>query len=245
MPEKSVEPEMISREAAALRALFNAKQRELGLSQQAFGETYDIGTQGAVWQYLHGRSTLNLAAALKFARGLNVRVSDFSPRLAAELDAAGFQNDEASIARESGATYAAVRTSVPVVGTAQAGDEGYWLEFERPPGHGEGRIRYATTDANAYAVRVKGDSMRPRIKPGEFLVIEPHRDCIPGDEVLVRTKNGRSMVKLLGSQRAGLVELRSINDDHKPITLDVTEIEVMHNVAAVARTSAFIPDDEI
>lgn len=71
---------------------------------------------------------------------------------------------------------------VPVVGTVQAGDEGYWDELQYPVGHGDGFIRYPSRDRNAYALRVKGDSMRPRIKPGEFIIALPP----PNDRHLLR-----------------------------------------------------------
>lgn len=131
---------------------------------------------------------------------------------------------------------------VPVVGTAQLGDDGYWLETEHPTGHGEGFVQYPTKDQNAYALRVKGDSMRPRIKPGEFVVIEPNHAVVPGDEVMVKTKDGRSMVKLLGSRRNGLVELLSINEDHRPITLDEAQVDKMHYVGGIIKASLYYKD---
>ncbi len=129
--------------------------------------------------------------------------------------------------------------SVPVVGTAQLGDSGYWDELQHPPGQGDGAVSYPTRDRNAYALRVKGDSMRPRIRPGEFVIIEPNAIPEPGDEVLVRTRDGRSMVKLLASRRSGLVELRSVNEDHAPITLDEAEIELMHYVGGIAKSGLY------
>jgi phage repressor protein C with HTH and peptisase S24 domain len=185
-----------------------------------------------VWQYLNGRSPLNLRVALKFARGLQVPVREFSPRLADELAAAGADPDSAPALM----THMRI-AGVPVVGTVQAGDDGFWAELDYPVGHGEGHIRYPTNDKDAYAVRVKGDSMRPRIKPGEFVVVEPRHPCKPGDEVVVKTRNGRSMVKVLASSRNGMVELLSINDDHKPITLDIADIELMHHVAGIAKSA--------
>ena len=56
-------------------------------TQAVFGETYDLGIQANVGHYLNGRSALNLKAANAFARELKCKVSDFSPRLQAELDA--------------------------------------------------------------------------------------------------------------------------------------------------------------
>ena len=45
---------------------------------------------------------------------------------------------------------------VPVVGSAQLGDNGHWTEMEYPVGHGDGFIEYPTRDRNAYAIRCKG-----------------------------------------------------------------------------------------
>lgn len=129
--------------------------------------------------------------------------------------------------------------SVPVVGTAQLGDDGYWHELDYPVGHGEGFITYPTRDKNAYALRVKGDSMRPRIKPGEFVVILPNHSIPPGEEVMVKTKDGRCMIKRLGARRGGLVELLSVNEDHRPITLDEGQIEKLHYVAAIVKDDLY------
>lgn len=136
--------------------------------------------------------------------------------------------------------YISTRSSqVPVVGTAQLGDSGYWDELQHPPGQGDGFIEYPTRDRNAYALRVKGDSMRPRIRPGEFVIVEPNSVPEPGDEVLVRTRDGRSMVKLFSSRRNGLVELRSVNEDHPPITLEERDIELMHYVGGIAKDGLY------
>ena len=131
---------------------------------------------------------------------------------------------------------------VPVVGTVQAGDDGYWEELQYPVGHGDGFVRYPSRDKNAYALRVKGDSMRPRIKPGEFILVEPNAALIPGEEVLVTTTDGRSMVKLLGPRRDGMIELQSINEDHRPITLDEAQVRCMHYVAAIVKPSRYYRD---
>ena len=140
-------------------------------------------------------------------------------------------DDEPPVERGAGA--------VPVVGTAQLGDAGYWHELQYPVGHGDGFVRYPSRDPNVYALRVKGDSMRPRIKPGEFIVVEPAAATPAGEEVLVTTEDGRSMVKILGPRRDGMVELQSINEDHRPITLDETQIKTMHFVAAIVKASRY------
>lgn len=139
------------------------------------------------------------------------------------------------------ATYFATSRSarVPVVGTAQLGDDGYWLEMGFPTGAGDGWVSYPSRDPNAYAVRCKGDSMRPRIKPGEFVVVEPNRKYAPGDEVLVKDRWGRVMVKVFDFQRGGAIQVSSVNEDHRPITLELAAIDCVHYVAAIIKPSMY------
>lgn len=59
------------------------ERRPAGMSQDAFGARYGIGTQGMVSQYILGRRPLNIEAAVKFAEGLDCTVADISPDLAA------------------------------------------------------------------------------------------------------------------------------------------------------------------
>jgi phage repressor protein C with HTH and peptisase S24 domain len=127
----------------------------------------------------------------------------------------------------------------PVVGTAQLGSDGYWLELDYPVGHGDGFVRYPSRDPNAYALRCKGDSMRPRIKPGEFIVVEPNHAYAPGEEVVIKDRAGRVMVKVFNFNRGGVVEFSSINEDHKPITLETNEIEYIHYVAGIFKPSLY------
>jgi len=67
-----------------LKALYDERAPE-GMSQQEFGETYKIGSQGMVWQYLNGWTPLNYDAAAKFAKGLNCTIAEISPMMARSL----------------------------------------------------------------------------------------------------------------------------------------------------------------
>jgi phage repressor protein C with HTH and peptisase S24 domain len=133
------------------------------------------------------------------------------------------------------------RKAVPVVGMAQLGDNGYWADVEYPVGHGEGFIDFPSRDPNAYALKCVGDSMRPRIKDGEFVIVEPDHPIEPGDEVLMKSKDGRVMVKEFAYGRAGRVHLLSVNAAHGTIAFKTDEIEKMHYVAAIARPSMWRP----
>lgn len=71
-------------EAALLRAIWDTKKHG---SQAEFGETYGIGNQSAVGQFLRGDAALSLKAARGFALGLGCEIGDFSKRLEAEAKA--------------------------------------------------------------------------------------------------------------------------------------------------------------
>ena len=70
-----------------LKALYNQKRAELGLTQEKIASELGEGvTQGAVSHFMNGRTALSLRAASVFAKALKVPVSEFSPRLARELE---------------------------------------------------------------------------------------------------------------------------------------------------------------
>ncbi len=74
-----VTPETLA-EAQRLKALWEARKERV--SQTVFGETYQIGSQSAVTQFLNGHTPLSLKAARGFAKGLGCKIADFSTRLA-------------------------------------------------------------------------------------------------------------------------------------------------------------------
>jgi DNA-binding transcriptional regulator YiaG len=129
----------------------------------------------------------------------------------------------------------------PVVGFAQLGDNGHFVDIEYPVGYGDGFVASPTEDKDAYALRCVGDSMRPRIKDREFVVVEPNHVIEPGDEVLVKSKDGRVMVKEFLYERAGRVHLISVNETHAPIAIEKGNIEKMHYVGWIAKPSAWRP----
>ncbi len=126
-------------------------------------------------------------------------------------------------------------SAIPVVGSAQLGDNGHWSELEYPVGFGDGHITYPTRDKNAYALRCHGDSMKPRIRDGEFVIVEPNSEPIPGDEILLKTHDGRVMVKTLLYQRDDKVHVMSVNEAHPPQAFNLAEIDKIHLVAAIAK----------
>lgn len=130
---------------------------------------------------------------------------------------------------------------VPVVGTARMGDQGYYEELSPIPGAGDGHIEIHTRDPNAYALRLRGDSMMPAIRDGWYVVIEPNAAPALGEYVLVKMRDGRKMIKELLYQRSDSVAVISVNGGER-ITVMLEDLEGLHAVGAVVPPSKWRPD---
>jgi len=132
------------------------------------------------------------------------------------------------------AVYDVTKGLIPVIGHAQLGDGGFWEANE----FGDGYIKWHSDDPNAYAVQGIGESMSPRIKHNEFVIVEPNRTIFNGDEVFLITTDGRRMVKIYLYTRDGRVYLESTNNDFDKIILDVQYVVSMHYVAGITKSKA-------
>lgn len=128
---------------------------------------------------------------------------------------------------------------VPVVGEVQAGDDGYLEEMQYPVGYGDGTVEYWCRDPHAYALRVKGESMHPRYRHGEYIVVTPSIEAQTGNDVVVQFNDGRKMLKQLNWIRAGEVQLLSINNHFAPMTFSLEIITCIQRVAGSVGSDAF------
>lgn len=130
---------------------------------------------------------------------------------------------------------------VPVIGEAILGVDGSvdMIEFRA------GWLRIYSGDKDAYGLKVKGDSMWPRIQSGEYVVIEPNTCVHAGDEVFVRTTDGHNMIKIMNKTRDGDYQFSSVNSDHRPITLSSGHIEKMHFVSAIVKHTRYVDNEDV
>ncbi|MDP8256461.1 MAG: S24 family peptidase [Candidatus Alcyoniella australis] len=125
---------------------------------------------------------------------------------------------------------------IPVIAWAQAGQSGFW-EDPYPVGQGiEFLSRPAEIkDPNAYALVVDGESMVPRLNPGDRIICTPEvqLDDIPSRSlVVVKLKDGEVMVKELRRVDDGLL-LHSTNPEYNPVFVNNSQIEWIHRVVSV------------
>lgn len=129
---------------------------------------------------------------------------------------------------------------VPVIGEVKGGLDGYFDELMYPVGHGEGYVEYWCRDESAYALRVRGDSMHPRYRAGEFVVVTPSIEAQPGSDVVIQLVDGRKLLKQLNWIRDDEIQLLSINNGYEPLTLSKSEVLSMQPVGGGVPRHAFI-----
>lgn len=123
---------------------------------------------------------------------------------------------------------------IEIVGTAQLGNDGYWLGLD----NAEGWVESWSRDEDAYALRLKGDSMAPAIRSGWIAVCEPNHRLVPGEYVMVTTNDGQSMVKELLFENEEGVNLASVNSAYgERRVIAWADIEKIHYVGNILAPS--------
>jgi phage repressor protein C with HTH and peptisase S24 domain len=116
--------------------------------------------------------------------------------------------------------------SVPLLGFAQAGADGYFDENGFPSGRGWDEVALpSASDEHAYALEISGDQMKPAFRDGDIIVVSPRTPIRRGDRVVVRTRSGEMMVKELKRRTAKTLELQSLNPGHVERTLAAADVE--------------------
>ncbi|MEL7129752.1 MAG: helix-turn-helix transcriptional regulator [Pseudomonadota bacterium] len=123
---------------------------------------------------------------------------------------AGLDDLAALIEGKRGAT-------APLIGLAQAGDNGYFDDAGFPEGSGWDEIRFpGLGEEDVYALEISGDSMEPAYRAGDRIIVSPDAPVRRGDRVVVKTVDGEVLAKLLGQQTETRIELISLNPDYPP-----------------------------
>lgn len=223
------------------------------MSQQELAFACGWESQSRIGNYERGLRQPNLQDLKKLSDALKVPFADLVAGAATQINQELISKDASLYTRERPARYEvtdnrdiagtagwAKEGRVPVVGNAQLGNEGYFEALDFPPGHGDGYLNIHSDDPDAYGLKVTGDSMIPRIKNGEFVLIEPNKNYYSGDEVMVRTSSGRTMIKEFIYLRDGMYRLDSVNAEHAPIHIAESEVMEIHLVGGILKSSRFL-----
>lgn len=119
----------------------------------------------------------------------------------------------------------------PLLGFAQAGIGGYFDDAGFPLGEGWEQIDYPSKDGKrTYALQVSGDSMFPLYRDGDTIIVAPDAPVRRGDRVVVRTKAGEVMAKLLQRQTGEVIVLTSLNPEHEDRVLNGADVDWMARI---------------
>ena len=160
--------------------------------------------------------------------------------IAKVLDATGASIDEfftlTDVARDAAlpqgifpqGTFPPQEGTIPLLGFAQAGAGGFFDDGGFPAGQGWDVVEFPASPnrkAGVYALEVQGDSMLPLYRDGDVLIVEPGAQVRRGDRVVVKTREGEVMAKVLHRQSPRTIELVSLNPDHPNRNFDIDEVD--------------------
>lgn len=87
---------------------------------------------------------------------------------------------------------------------------------------------------DGFYVTVIGDSMEPRLRPGEFVAVNPSLPPLKGDECVVQFRNGEAVVKTF----IGMAEKELMVSQYNPpkkLTFDMHEVLSVYPVVAIEK----------
>lgn len=122
---------------------------------------------------------------------------------------------------------------VPVLGLAQAGSGGFFDDAGFPAGEGWDEVALPGADGldeRAYALEITGDSMLPLYRAGDRIIVSPAASVRKGDRVVVKTRGGEVMAKILKRMTSAKVELASANPEHEDRHFTRADIEWMARI---------------
>lgn len=214
-------------------------RNEKGLSQEALGDK--VGrTKGTVSQWEAGITHPGGETLVRLSIALGRSPDWLVHGTGSTNDGRGSYHveDQTNI---QGAPIPMRRGRVPVKGSAQLGPNGYFDDLDYPVEEGDGYVLVESQDADAYGLKVVGNSMMPRIKHHEYVVIEPNHAYVNGDEVLVCTRDGQCMIKVFSWVRDGQYRFDSINNDFEALYLLEEEVDRVQYVCAIVKPSRYMP----
>jgi len=85
---------------------------------------------------------------------------------------------------------------------------------------------------NAFALRIKGDSMLPEFREGDTVIIDPEVSPLPGDYVVAKNGENEATFKKyrprgFSEQGQQVFELVPLNDDYPSMRSDLTAIRII------------------
>ena len=126
--------------------------------------------------------------------------------------------------------------TVPMLGMAQAGLDGFFDDAGLPTGDGWDETELPRPTDTMLSLKISGDSMTPLYRVGDRVVVDrATTDVRKGDRVVVRTTGGETVAKEIAALSARSVTLVSINPAYPPRVLPRKDIVWMGRILWVSQ----------
>ena len=127
-------------------------------------------------------------------------------------------------------------STVPMLGMAQAGLDGFFDDAGLPIGDGWEQTELPRTKETLLSLRVTGDSMTPLYREGDRIIVDREAsDVRKGDRVVVRTTGGETLAKEVTGLTARAVTLASVNPAYEPRVVARKDIVWMGRILWVSQ----------
>lgn len=195
--------------------------RRAGLDPTAFNKSKRYGADGrARWPSTESLAKVMEATGASLEEFTNLMRGD-NPLHLDTYRAGGYQAND-----YQPNDYLEQPRSIPLLGMAEAGAGGFFDDAGFPAGQGWDVVEFpASREEAVYALEVSGDSMLPLYRDGDTLIVSPSASIRRGDRVVVKTKEGEVMAKILQRQTLRNIELLSFNPEHPNRIFESHQIE--------------------
>ena len=127
-------------------------------------------------------------------------------------------------------------TSIPLLGLAQAGADGFFDDAGLPLAEGWEQTDLPRVKDSLLSLQIAGDSMTPLYREGDKVIVDREAtDVRKGDRVVVRTIGGETLAKEIAAMNAREVTLASINPAYPPRALPRRDILWMARILWVSQ----------
>ena len=208
-------------------------------------------SHGQLWKAIDGLARREGISASALARRAGLDATSFNPSkrfgpgdpprprwpstesLTRILNATGLSLGEfAELARDAPER----PSTVPMLGMAQAGQDGFFDDAGLPVGDGWEQTELPRPKETLLSLRVTGDSMAPVYREGDRIIVDREAsDVRKGDRVVVRTTGGETLAKEVAGLTAKAVTLASINPAYEPRVVARKDIVWMGRILWVSQ----------
>ena len=122
---------------------------------------------------------------------------------------------------------------VPILGCVRAGMGG--LAEQQIIGYEPAPARYLSGGQQCFWLEVEGDSMQPRIEPGDMILVQARPSVDNGDLAVVTVDDEEGVVKKVFYGR-NWIELRSFNPYYPPRRFENEEVERIRVMGKVVKS---------